>query len=234
MDFEAIDATEGTGGNTPPHSPNLTSPSPCCTAGPLLSTGTPNLQPPTGIPTGLTPQAPQVISSSDTSEFTVKRRSGNIGVRRKNLTAHNVIAEATKATGNVLAQHMQDIAESSRELERSKIEVQLKLFSEQMEYQREKDWRIYENALAANENARLSILKQGDMVNFLVHLSSVLSKSLIMTSAASMPQSTPHEETTAPRPSCNAAPLQSTDATTDQPGVKTTTDMPSISDNLLK
>ena len=59
-------------------------------------------------------------------------------MQRKNLTAHNVIAEATKATGNVLAQHMQDITESSRELERSKIEVPLKLFSEQMEYQREK------------------------------------------------------------------------------------------------
>ena len=86
----------------------------------------------------MTPQAPQVISSSDTSKFTVKRRSGNTRVRRKNLTAHNVITEATKATKNVLAQHMQDTAESSRELERSKIEVQLKLFSEQMEYQREK------------------------------------------------------------------------------------------------
>ena len=97
-----------------------------------------------------------------------------------------------------------------------------------------KDRRIYENALATNENARLSILKQGDIVNCLAHLSSVLSKSLIMTSGASMPQSTPHEETTTPRPSCNAAPLQTTDATTDQPEVKTTTDMPSISDNLLK
>ena len=234
MDFEATDATEGTGGNTPPHSPHLTSPSPCRATGPSLSTSTPNLWPPNGIPTGVTPQAPQVISSSDTSEFTIKHQSGNTSVWRKNLTADNVIAEATKATGNVLAQHMQDIAESSRELERSKIEVQLKLFSEQMEYQREKDRRIYENALATNENARLSILKQGDMVNCLAHLSSVLSKSLIMTSGASMPQSTPHEETTAPRPSCNATPLQTTDATTDQPEVKTITDMPSISDNLLK
>ena len=234
MDFEATDATEGTGGNTLPHSPHFTSPSPYRATGPSLSTGTPNLQPPNGIATSVTPQAPQVISSSDTSEFTVKRRSGNIGERRKNLTAHNVIAEATKATKNVLVQHMQDIAESSRELERSKIEVQLKLFSEQMEYQSEKDRRIYENALAANENACLSILKQGDMVNCLVHLSSVLSKSLIITSGASMLQSTPHEETTAPRPSCNAAPLQTTDATTDHPEVTTTMDMPSIFDNLLK
>ena len=183
---------------------------------------------------GLTPQALQVISSCDTSEVTFKRRSGNTGVRRKNLTTHNIIAEVTKATGNVLAQHMQDIAESNRELERSKIEVQLKLFSEQMEYQREKDRRIYKSALAANENARLSILKQCDMVNCLAHLSIVLSKSLIMTSGASMPQSTVDEETTAPRPSCNAAPVQTADANSDQPEVTTTMDMPSTSDNLLK
>ena len=103
-----------------------------------------------------------------------------------------------------------------------------------MEYQREKDRRIYESALATNENARLSILKQGDMVNCLAHLSTVLSKSLIMTSGASMPQSTTDEETTAPRPSCNAAPMQTADASSDHPEVTTTTDMPSTSDNLLK
>ena len=104
-------------------------------------------------------------------------------MRRKSLSGHNVIAEATKAIGIVMVQHMQDITESSRDLERSKIDVQLKLFSEKMQYQREKDRRIYENAVAANENARLSILKQGEMVNCLAHLSSVFSKRFIMTSS---------------------------------------------------
>ena len=64
-------------------------------------------------------------------------------------------------------------------MERSKLEVQLKLFTKQMTYQREKDHRLYANVVAANENARLSILKQGKMVNCLAHLSSVLSKNLI-------------------------------------------------------
>jgi hypothetical protein len=56
-------------------------------------------------------------------------------VRRKSLSSHNVIADATKASGEVMAMQMRDMATASRELERSKIEVQLKLFSEQMEYQ---------------------------------------------------------------------------------------------------
>ena len=77
-----------------------------------------------------------------------------------------------------MAQQMHDIAESSRALERSKIEVQLRLFTEQMSYQREKDTRLYEHAIATNENARLAILKQGEIVNCLAQLSTVLSSSL--------------------------------------------------------
>ena len=46
-----------------------------------------------------------------------------------------VIAEATCASGEIMASRMKELAEASHELERSKIEVQLKLFGEQMEYQ---------------------------------------------------------------------------------------------------
>jgi hypothetical protein len=73
---------------------------------------------------------PFVLSTSDTSEFCKKRRPGNTGVRRKNVSGHNVIAEATRASGEVMASQMRDMAESSRELEPNKIEVQLKLFTE--------------------------------------------------------------------------------------------------------
>lgn len=79
-----------------------------------------------------------------------------------------------------MAVQMQEIASANREMERSKIEVQLKIFSEQMEYQREKDRRMYENAALANENARLAILKQGEMVGCLAQLSTVLSRGLSM------------------------------------------------------
>jgi hypothetical protein len=127
-------------------------------------------------------QAPIYISSSDTSEFSSRQPPGNTGVRRKLLSSHNVIADATKASGEVMAMQMRDMVAASQELERSKIEVQLKLFSKQMEYQREKDRRLYESSLMANENARLAILKQGEVVSCLSQLSSVLQMGLHVSS----------------------------------------------------
>jgi hypothetical protein len=50
------------------------------------------------------------------------------------MSGHNLIADATRASGDVMASQMLDMAEASCELERSKIEVQLKLFMEQMAY----------------------------------------------------------------------------------------------------
>ena len=77
---------------------------------------------------------PQIISSSDTASYFLGRHPGNTALRKKNVSGHTVIAEVTKAMGLVMAKQMEDIAESSRALERSKIDVQLKLFSEQMAY----------------------------------------------------------------------------------------------------
>ena len=80
-------------------------------------------------------------------------------MHQKSSSVHNVIAEATKAFEDVLASQLRQMAKASRDLERSKIEVQLKLFVEQMDYAREKDCHLYENSLIANENAHLAILK---------------------------------------------------------------------------
>lgn len=133
--------------------------------------------PAAGVPPGI---QPHVISSSDISQYAVHKRPGNTAVSRKSLSGHTIIAEATKATGSIMAAQMQEIADASREVERSKMEVQLRLFTEQMAYQREKDQRMYENAIVANENARLAILKQGEMVHCLSQLSTVLSNGLSM------------------------------------------------------
>ena len=111
-------------------------------------------------------------------------------MKRKAVSRHTIIAEATKPSGALVSKHMQEIAESNRALEHSKIDVQLQLFIEQMAYQREKDRRLYENAVQANENARLSIMKQGDIVNCLSHLSTVIGKSL---SRSSSPHNERHE-----------------------------------------
>lgn len=69
--------------------------------------------------------------------------------------------------------------------------MQLKLFAKEMFYQREKDRRMYENATIANENAKLVILKQGEMVSCLSQLSHVLSRGLQMSSTFPQTVTTP-------------------------------------------
>ena len=139
----------------------------------LDATKSPSSRPFFGIPAGITPQ---VINSLGNL---LNRRSKNIAIRKKNLLGHTIIAQATKATRTMMTTQMQEIANAPRDLERSKIEVQLKSFTEQMAYQREKDRCMYQNAAnLANDNARLGILKQGEMVNCLSQLSTILSKGL--------------------------------------------------------
>jgi len=86
-----------------------------------------------------------------------------------------------------MAGQMREMADASRDLERSKIDMQLKLFSEQMQYQREKDRRLHESSCIANENARLAIEKQGEVVKCLTQLSSVLSIGLHLQKGRSRP-----------------------------------------------
>ena len=144
-------------------------------APPAATTGTPTPRPRFPVPIGMTPV---VISSSEASECNGGRKLGNTAVRRKSLSGHTLIAQATRASGDVLAGQMKDMAEASRDIERSKIEMQLKLFAEQMLYQREKDRRLHESSCIANENARLAIEKQGEVVKCLAELSCVLSRGM--------------------------------------------------------
>lgn len=185
-------ATADVTDSTPPRSPVTSSSIRGAVPPPSLSGRTPiSRAPKPAFPANITPQ---IISSSDTASYSLGRRPGNTAVRKKNVSGHTVIAEATKATGLVMAKQMEDIAESSRALERSKIDVQLKLFSEQMAYQREKDRRLYDNAVAANETARLSIIKQGEIVHCLAQLSTLLGRKLSSSSSPEMetpPQHTP-------------------------------------------
>ena len=119
---------------------------------------------------------------------------------------HNVIAKATKAFGDIMASQLRQMAEASRDLEKSKIEVQLKLFAEQMDYAREKDHCLYENCLIANENACLAILKQGEVVSCLAQLSQVLSKGFIAPKSLSIEKTISTEERTIEGPLEEGAP----------------------------
>jgi hypothetical protein len=59
---------------------------------------------------------------------------------------------------------MKEIVGATRKTESNHLEVQLQLFAEKMQYQREKDQRLYEQGVLAAQNARLAIIKQGELV----------------------------------------------------------------------
>jgi hypothetical protein len=123
-------------------------------------------------------------------------------VKRMNLSAHHVIAEAAKNSEELLAQQMKAMAEASHEVEYGKIDVQLKLFAEKMDYQHEKDRRLYESSRIAQENAHLSIIKHGEVVQALSKLSGVLHNGLLVS-----PDS---KESGIPQPAPNQLPLNPT------------------------
>ena len=157
-----------------------------------MFTKTPNPSGPRNFPPTLAAgraTSPVILSSTAASDsYNTRGKIVNTGQCRKSLSGRNVMAEATKATREVMATQMKEMAEASRELKRSKIEVQLKLFEEQMAYQRDKDRRLYENSVIANENARLAIQKQGEVVEVLAQLSkslcTIMSKSSLKTELA--------------------------------------------------
>jgi len=110
MDMGLAEPVEDIGDSTPPPSSHPASLTPSHLAYPSTSAGTHMLRPFQGVPTGLTPQ---VINPSDTSPFQLRRRPGNTAVKRKAQSGPAMLAEATK----VMTKHIQDIAESSRDLE---------------------------------------------------------------------------------------------------------------------
>ena len=115
---------------------------------------------------------------SDSSHSITKRKIANTAIRRKSSGGVSALVEVAKASGEAIATQMKEMASVTKETESNKLEVQLRLFSEQMAYQRERDMRVYEQSLLAADNARLAILKQGEIVLALGNISSVLSLGL--------------------------------------------------------
>jgi hypothetical protein len=124
--------------------------------------------------------SPVLLSSSQLGGSSARRHAGSTGVRRRTSAGHAALAEATKATGDVMVAQMKEIVGATRESESNRMEVQLKLFAEKMQYQRNKDQRLYEHGLLAAQNARLAILKQAELVQCLSTISKVLSACLMV------------------------------------------------------
>ena len=115
---------------------------------------------------------------SDSSHSITKRKLANTAIRRKSSVGVSQLVEVAKASGEAIATEMKEMASVTKITESNKLEVQLRLFSEQMAYQRERDMRVYEQSLLAADNARLANLKQGEIVLALANISSVLSLGL--------------------------------------------------------
>jgi hypothetical protein len=123
-----------------------------------------------GIPNG---RGDTVVLLDSNNSFS-KRKTGNTGIRRKSLGNQSAIFEVTKASTEALANQLKAMVSTKKETKSMKLEVQLKLFAEHMAYQRERDMRIYEQGLLTVENARLAIIKQGEVANALVRLFDIL------------------------------------------------------------
>ena len=128
---------------------------------------------------GLTPPPRgSTVLLSDSSHSFTKRKIATTAIRRKSSAGVSALVEVAKSSSESIATQIAEMTSVTKETESNKLEVQLRLFSEQMAYQRERDMRIYEQSLLAADNARLAILKQGEIALALGNLSSVLSLGL--------------------------------------------------------
>jgi hypothetical protein len=127
--------------------------------------------------------SPLLVSSSNTiGSHSPRWILGSIGIRRRSAIGHVALVEAMRTNRKVMVNQMRNMTEASKETERNKLEVQVRLFTKQMAYQHEKERRLYEQGLIAAEKARLAIAKQGELVAYLVTMSSVLSTGLKVSS----------------------------------------------------
>ena len=135
---------------------------------------------PNGTPLyGVTPPPKgSTVLLSNFSHSITKRKVANTAIRRKSLGGVSALLEVAKSSGEAIATTMREMTSVTKETESNKLEVQLRLFSEQMAYQRECDMWVYEQSLLAADNARLAILKQEEIVKALGNISSVLSLGL--------------------------------------------------------
>ena len=92
---------------------------------------------------------------------------------------------------------MKVMGESSRALEESKMELNMKLFNAQMDYHLEKDRLHQLNMYRVNDTARLAVERQSDVVKCLTKLSEVLSGGMNLPQGKQVPaepQSAPSQE----------------------------------------
>lgn len=92
----------------------------------------------------------QTLATHSTRERHVTRAL----IRRKSLESPSTIVEVTKAFTEALANQLKAMVSTTKQTEFNKLEAQLKLFAEQMTYQREHDMRMYAQGLLTTYKVR--------------------------------------------------------------------------------
>ena len=105
-----------------------------------------------------------LLSSSEASLQEITCKFGNTCQRRKSLSGHSKIAEATTSSGEKLVITLEKLNEKDSKL-------QWDMFHEQLKYNKERD-------LVIQENARLTHANQGNLVQAIAGLTQVLSATL--------------------------------------------------------
>jgi hypothetical protein len=138
--------------------------SPAPAAGPTVSRGSPITVP--------------IINLGDASSLGSRRRFGSTGQKRKSSALHNTMTNVAKKARESMVQQLRDMSEVSKSTEKEKLQVQIRLFSEQMTFLQENYNRLHENAKAAQRNAELAIQKHGELIRCLGNISFVLGQGL--------------------------------------------------------
>jgi hypothetical protein len=75
-----------------------------------------------------------LLSSPESGGSNGHPRPSSKGIRRCTSSAHTVLAESTKAIGDVMVAQMKELVGAARESETNCLGIHLKLFAEKMEY----------------------------------------------------------------------------------------------------
>jgi hypothetical protein len=111
-----------------------------------------------------------VINLSDACSLDSRRRLGNTGQKRKSSLLQNNMIDVARHAGEAMVEQLKEMREMSKTIEKEKLEVQLRPFSERMSFLCNKDTRLNENVKAAQKNARLAIEKQGELIHCLANI----------------------------------------------------------------
>ncbi|KAG0567755.1 hypothetical protein KC19_7G157900 [Ceratodon purpureus] len=157
-----------------------------------------------------------VLSSSATSTAGAELRKsmGNTGVRKKRSIDTTSIADGVMESAEKMVKVLGEINETQRTTEKAKLETHAKHFMESLEYKRERDRMLMENARIAQEQARLGLMNQQMVVHALASLASAIGRSVSPMGPPPTPNPAPEDSRPTASPSTAPTPPDVGDATT--------------------